>query len=391
MNARHSLVIAVESPFVERDWQRFGVDDLAKRFEIQIIDVSPIAQPSLFKLRSRTLLTDPRISVITDIDQLEILIESTNGGALISNVGVGRIRRELFRLARNRKLLIAEFELGAMPDITKRQRSALSRVIQRWRQMPSLWSVPDLVLKKIRRQSIGNDLPDVFYRGGLLARGRHPRLGSEVVDVHSLDFELAQAIDRTGLTSESRRLVYLDQNLGFHSDVPGLGLKHPVSPETFYPLINSYFDWLQQEHGFHVVICPHPRAEISATRDRFPGKEISQVPTALEVARSGAACGHISTSFSYAVIFRRPTLVLTSSEISRSWYAPYIDSFVEELAAPLVDLSLRESWQPPAPTINANQESSYAHYQVNYLNSSPTQTRKLWEIVGDDILERISD
>lgn len=389
MNPETTLLIAVESPFSDRDWQRFDIERLAERFRVQIIDLSPIAQPTLHRLRSDTLTSKSCVSVVTSLGQLKSLVEAIGRGALISNLGFGEIRHELFRLARNHNLLITEFELGAMPDISDQQRSVFSRAIQRIRQLPSIWLLPKAALRKVRLRNSHDDLPDVFYRGGRHARGRHPQLGSVVVDVHSFDYEFAQSIDPSTLRSDPCRIAYLDQNLGFHTDVPGLGLKHPVSAHDFYPLINDYFDWLEKEHGLHVVICPHPRAQISATRDRFPGREISDSPTAVEVARSGVVCGHVSTSFSFAVIFEKPTLILTTTELSRSWYAPYINSFVKELAAPLVNLSVRDSWTIPSPTINANQESSYARYEINYLNSSIAETRRLWDLIGDDIFRRI--
>jgi hypothetical protein len=389
MNPDTLLFIAVESPFSERDWKRFDIEGLAERFNVRVIDLSPIAQPTLYRLRSETSIKETRVTAIMSIEQLESVFETVDGGALISNIGIGETRHHLFRLARSRNLLITEFELGAMPNIKERERSTLSRVIQRFRQVPSIWHVPKKVLGKIRRKSFSTDLPDVFYRGGQLARGRHPALGSEIVDVHSFDFELARTIDTTGLSIDPSRIAYLDQNIGFHSDVPGLGLKQPASAQDFYPLINEYFDWLESEHGFQIVICPHPRAEVSSTRERFPGREISQSPTALEVARSVSVLGHVSTSFSFAVIFRKPVTILTTSELSRSWYAPYISSFVDELAAPAVDLSTRSSWTKPLSAITETQRSLYALYEVNYLNSSFNQTRKLWELIGDDILSRI--
>ena len=391
MKAKTPLLIAVESPFSERDWRRFDIERLAQRFNVQILDLSPIAQPTLHQLRSDTSIKDPRLNVITSLSQPKSFFETANRGALVSNLGVGRTRHELFRLARSHGFLIAEFELGAMPNLKARRPSTLARLIQRFRQLPSMWLLPKMVFGRLSRKDFYEDIPDVFYRGGHLAQGRHPQQGLEVVDVYSFDFELAQTIDRATLKSDPRRIVYLDQNLGFHSDVPGLGLKQPVTAQIFYPQINEYFDWLEKELGFHVVICPHPRAEVSATRERFPGKEISESSTAVEVARSGAVCGHVSTSFSFAVVFRKPALILTSSELSRSWYSPYIDLFVEELSAPLVNLSSRNSWISPDSKINAEQQTSYAQYETNYLNSSFTQTRRLWDLIGDDILGRIQE
>ena len=390
MTEVHPLFFVVESPFSQRDWQRYGVDELSRRFDIKIIDVSPISQPRLRELRSQTSVSEPRVFVIDKLSELVAMLNSSSAGVLISNVGVGEVRNKLFRTARSLGFLIAEFELGAMPDASAVPANLYERLSQRLRQFPSALQIPVALLKSFKRHGARTEIPDVFYRGGRRARGRHPDLGSSVVDVHSFDYEQGRLVHRHNADARPRRLVYLDQNLGFHSDMRGLGLRQPVSADDFYPLINGFFDWLEREHQFEVVICPHPRAEMREIERRFPGKEVSPRSTAIEVAGSSAVCGHVSTSFSFAAIFKKPVVILTTREMSSSWYRPYLDLFADEFHSPILNLSDRASWQVPPSGLRPYQSEAYSTYALNYLKSYDGEEMSLWNIIGNDILRRIS-
>jgi hypothetical protein len=223
----------------------------------------------------------------------------------------------------------------------------------------------------------------VFFRGGLKARGRHPLHGVSIIDVHSLDYETSVDFAASKPDSSDCRVAYLDQDLGYHSDLPGLRLRHPITPEIF--------DWLEQEKGCGVVVCPHPRTTTSHSERRFPHKKISGEKTGFEINRCTSVIGHVSTSFSFAVITRKPVAILTSREIARSWYAPYTETFARELLAPLVNLDDPATWVSPESTLTKDQQEAYELYELNYLKSYAGPTRKLWAIIGDKLLQKIGE
>ena len=389
MSSPPRLLFAVESPFSERDWRRFGIDELSTRFQVSIIDVSPLSRPLLASSRGDLTLEDVRIIRVDTLAAVQRLFAEVQQGVFLNNVGSSEIRFRLFQMAREQGMVTAEFELGAMPVVALQFSSKIDKFIHRFRQLPSVGHLPRAVLARWHRREWADCIPDVFFRGGVCAHGRHHQLGSTVVDVHSLDYESTLDLDTNDQTIEDGQVVYLDQNLGFHSDVPGLGLRHPVNPELFYPVLNSYFDWLEHEHDLRVVICPHPRAQTDQTRERFPHRTVSQRTTAAEIWRSIAVLGHISTSFSFAVLAQKPTITITSNEMSRSWYAPYVDRFRTELAAPQINLDDRSTWTAPRSVLDAAQSQAYAEYLTNYLRSYEGPIRRLWKMVGDELLQRI--
>lgn len=389
MSRLPTLLFSVESPFSERDWVRFGIDELSRHFRVIIVDFSPISRPSLATSRERDRMVSEIILQIADVDEIGVIFSAIKPAVLLNNVGVGSIRYRLFDLANKSNTITAEFQLGAIPS-SSHHSSLTETALQRLRQLPSLANLPRALLQKRMNQRWSNCLPDIFFRGGLQARGRHPLLGVSIVDVHSLDYETSIRFAANSRRSNRLRIVYLDQDIGYHSDVPGLGLRHPVTPEHFYPRINHYFDWLEQEHDCRVVVSPHPRTTTAHTERRFPRKYVSTEVTAFEISQCSAVMGHVSTSFSFAVISRIPATILTSSEIRRSWYAPYTERFASELLAPLVNLDEPTSWVSPAITLTQDQHDAYDLYELNYLKSYSGPARDLWTMIGDELLQRVN-
>lgn len=383
-----TLLFTVESPFSKRDEQRFGISELSNYFNVVIADLSQISKPLISTSRQHDRIDDNYILQITSLDEMTEMFHAIDPAVLMNNIGVGQTRFHLFQLAAEKKVVTAEFQLGAIPSHLSRSR--FSKVVQRVKQLPSLQSLPAAMIQRSKNRHWKGCLPDVFFRGGLQANGWHPLRGKTIVDVHSIDYEMSRNFVVNDSDSRECRVAYLDQDLGYHSDIDGLGLRHPVTPETFYPQINHFFDWLEKEQNCRVVICPHPRTTRAHTERRFPGRHISEELTGFEIRRCSAVVGHVSTAFSYAVISRKPTMILTNSEISRSWYAPYTQMFVSELAAPLVNLDDHASWVPLMVTPNQEQREAFARYEVNYLKSYDGPARKLWDMIGDDLLQRVN-
>ena len=108
-----------------------------------------------------------------------------------------------------------------------------------------------------------------------------------------------------------------------------------------------------------------------------------------EVARSGAVIGHYSTSLSFAVLAKTPVLLITSSELLRSWYSPYINSFAGELNAPLVNIDDQRTWIPPQTLLNHDQRDAYISYEQKFLRSYGGPVRNLWVMIGEALLQKV--
>lgn len=385
-----ALFFLVESPFSERDWDRFGIADLLSKFDVRILDFTPLVSPTLWQSKGSSQFSDDRVTTIFEQSDAIRLIDQIRPRACILNLGEGELRSDLFTELRKRKVTTAEFQLGAMPTPDTSHFSPIERVEYRLKQASSLTQVPRILTERWRRRKNGQDLPDIFFRAGTKATGRHPQSGKEIVDVHSLDYEAFRESTKPTSIHTTRNVVYLDQDIGYHSDLQTLKMRSPATPSIFYVELNAYFRWLQDQCGLTVVVCPHPRATRSRLADRFPGIKISNLSTAQEIYGCRAVLGHVSTSFSFVTLAKRPTLILTSDELTRSWYWPYIQLFVEELSSPLVNVSDVSTWIEPPTLLSSNQSVAFDAYQRNYLRAYSGSDRRLWTMIGDELLQRVN-
>ena len=100
--------------------------------------------------------------------------------------------------------------------------------------------------------------------------------------------------------------------------------------------------------------------------------------TAELIREASLVFAHASTAISFAVLWRKPLVFLTSGEIGASWYQPWIEAPREVLGAPLVDLdaALRQ------PVAGARADlAAYERYQVTYIKSAASPEKSLWRII----------
>jgi hypothetical protein len=224
------------------------------------------------------------------------------------------------------------------------------------------------------------DVPTLFFRGGDAAIARSSLRGSRVVDVHGLDFDLFRVNITSGLERLGSYAVYLDQDMGYHSDYEKNGLTPPVDPKHFYPMLNHFFGRFTTATGLRVIVAPHPRSSIETLRERYTSADVVEQPTAALVAESSAVFTHASTAVSFAVIARKPIVIIGTQEMLRSWFGRFIHAYERVLGCSCIDIE-----NTSARIDLSIDESRYSEYIRSFLSSRPNDPRRLWEIVVEEI------
>ncbi len=113
--------------------------------------------------------------------------------------------------------------------------------------------------------------------------------------------------------------VWLDSaSPAFHSDALVLGIKDFLTSEKWYPALRRFFDQVERTFSCSVVIAPHPKTNPAAVRERFgAGRKVIAGRTRNLVQEADVIFTRGSTAISYAVVHRKPVLLLTSDELLR--------------------------------------------------------------------------
>jgi hypothetical protein len=143
---------------------------------------------------------------------------------------------------------------------------------------------------------------------------------------HAFDYDIyLQQKNQNSFKKQDNYAVFLDSGIVAHPDSRRLGGGMPSEIETvntYYPAISSFFDDFEKKTGMRVVIALHPRIIISKELLRNYGdREVILKNTSSLVKNSKMVIVHNSTSMNFAVLWKIPLLIITTTIIDRINYS----------------------------------------------------------------------
>ena len=102
--------------------------------------------------------------------------------------------------------------------------------------------------------------------------------------------------------------------------------------------------------------------------------------TAELVKNSSAVLLHSSTALSYAILFKKPAIFLTSNDLNNSWIGPTIHSFAKEINGQIVNLNSTFEKNLDLKKLLKIDEVKYQNYKNNYLKFPNSPDIPIWEI-----------
>ena len=180
------------------------------------------------------------------------------------------------------------------------------------------------------------------------------------------------------LPAPQKQIVFLDQNLPFHSDFKVLKRKPPVTPEVYFPALRKFFDELEQTLGMPVIIAAHPRANYSNGNNYFGGRKLIIGQTLPLVCESSLVLTHHSTAVNIAVMAWRPVLVLTSKQLEAS-EGSTINLIAKNLGTRPVNIDQPYSgWDEHLLEFDS---AAYTNYFNKYIKESASSNLPFWQIL----------
>jgi hypothetical protein len=150
--------------------------------------------------------------------------------------------------------------------------------------------------------------------------------------------------------------------------------------------MRAAFDRIEALIGGAVTIAVHPKSTIDDLEPFFGNRLAVREGAQTVVGATELVLCHASASLSYAVIWRKPVLFLTSDDLSISWYKSHIDEMSRILNRPVLNIDhledvaaeqLRKMIERPVD------ESCYATYEERFIRSRWSRSGRLWQVFAD--------
>ncbi|MEO9963465.1 MAG: hypothetical protein ABJ388_03135 [Alphaproteobacteria bacterium] len=386
--------------FSARDWQRFACDAMiARGYTVQVIELGEALENLKFSDFARSDFTSiaqtsrpaDKAAVTRVLDQL------TPRDLIVTLVPIQPRYLWLHMELGRRGLRYVQLSLGRLPTrpiwrllARDDSRSAVAVFFQSFFHLAYRIKFHLKLIAEMGLDYFRIPPPLLWGRAGswrdpISTEGVH-LWRSEVVELESLDVAWARAAENTATNvPDNAFAVYVDESLHDHPDYAITGIPAPVEKESFFPALRRTFDRIEREQGLEVIVALHPKAHYTPQElaQYFGNRQTISAQTPALIQSAALILLHNSTSVTYAVLYRKPILFLTSHDIDKSWLRWDLDVRSYWLSQPVHNIDVGESNNLnaiPKPTVN---ERRYADFECHFLRSPHARAGTAVEIVAD--------
>lgn len=398
MNKIVRIIYFFLTTFNRRDYERFGVEVfLENGYRVEIWDFTPFLNSNYFNnvdVDEATGVADIK-RFASKQEAMKAIANLSNDCFIINHLNLGWKTYGLFQAISRRNIPYGILEINKLPPRNNHKRKRTLRGMFRNGDTNTLDLIKKTVLEKIEKYLFKQHYmirPGFKSAKLLITAGkktpltRDARVGKETktVKTHALDYDTYLHLREKGNGHDSNIAVFLDEYFPFHPDHVLENIKQITSPDTYYPLLCKFFDYIEDKLDLRIVVAAHPRSHYEKHPDFFQNREIVYGKTAQLIKDCRLVLLHCSTAINFAVLFNKPLLFIIIDEIKKE-YESLMQSMRTYLGAQLVDLDA--SFEFDMKTVFSIDKAAYRRYKADFIKEPSTPEKRFWDIVSDRIKE----
>jgi len=383
-----SIIFFVSSPFSRRDYERFGIEILKKNgFRVGVVDCTPIVNNDFHEQYGKELSCQFESNEIVDTfkSACEKIKKMESGRTVIVDLlGNNDLAIKLRFEIKCSDLLSMQLYLGLLPTLPfptwdfKRVFMKIKRPLIFVKRIISKINEVFLDNKKYDLQSY----PDFIVGSGEECLKTRVSNKTKIIWTHAMDYDL-YLLAQNDEPASQEHVVFLDEDMLFHSDYDYLNILPPVTVEKYYSSLNDFFENIEKITGKPVVIAAHPRSNYETRPDYYRGRKIIKGKTAELIRDASLVLFHATTSINFAILWGKPAMSLTTNELKNSWFQPRIECLANAIGANLVNV---DDIEPSKSGVNdwlKVDDMKYQEYRRKYIKKDGTPDIPVWQIVSE--------
>ena len=377
------ILILTPFTFTRRDYRRFGLDILKRNFFVKILDFSPWFYPNYHKEFINEIFTgEEYISIKKENDFLSLNLINEKFiifDLLDTNKKSYWVRNKL----KNKNSIFLTFNLNPIPKAEIPKYTLIKKYIN-FLPQPKVFfmSLFNLFLNKFYNNKT-TYVPDISVVAGLepLANLK----SKKKLYAHSMDYDIYLKIKEkeTSTNKVPPYAVFIDQDFITHPDMKIFNYDRPVSENKYYPALINFFKNFKIKTGLDIKFAVHPKSRNKKLKELLKEIDYSFGNTEELIKNSSLVLLHSSTAISFAVLFKKPIIILTSDELKKSWLWPRIKVLSKYTDTKPINIDKDLESQLNLENIFNFDKEKYSKYLNQYLKVPDSPDIPLWEIVGN--------
>ena len=382
------IIILTDIGFSKRDYHRFGVEILKTKYKVEILDFTEWLAPKYWETYPEKIFDCEGYKKIVNEKNF---IEAISTGEVINAIDFLSITKKvepIINILKNNKIPITKFHSSFLE--TKRTygeflyklfflcldyRRFFKNIIVRFK-------------KKFKNYQNELSYDYLLLAGKADLNNVLTKNAKKIIKGQSLDYDIFLKLRNKNITTELKSYaVFLDQCLPFHSGPMIREEKKIATKDKYFPSLNNFFNDFEKKTGLEIIFAAHPRSRYDLYPEYLYGRKYFMYKTAELIINSKIVLLHSSTSLSFAILYKKPTIFLTSNEIKRSFHDFRVHSFSRSMDSLMFNIDDKNNYSkiPNNSKIFFINEKKYQEYKDNYLKFPGTPEKYLWSIFLDNI------
>ena len=381
------ILILTDIGFSKRDYTRFGVNILEKKYKVDILDFTEWLSPRYWKIYPEKIYNFEGHKKISNYNDLEEAISSKD----IINV-IDYLSSE---------------EAYSILDYIKKKKLSLTKVLNNlvlennrtfWELLHKLFFLcfkPKILFKKIififKKKKEINFFYDCVVIGGKKGMEHvKAKNAKKIIKSHSFDYDVFLELNNKNSNLNLKPYaVFLDQCVPFHPGAIYRGENSQVTKEKYFPALNDFFTNFENKTGLEIIFAANPRSRYDLYPEFLYGRKYFINKTSELVKNSKLVLLHTTTSMSYAVLYNKPIIFITTDEYIKSFDDFKIHSYSRSLNSLLFNIDDKNNYSkiPKNDKIYSFDKAKYEEYKNNYVKFPGTPDKNLGYIFLDSIVD----
>ena len=379
-----NAIFLIKSPLSSRDYERFGIDEwLMRGWNVIVFDFTKILDKKRWDyVRGDQLSIDYRdLIFISSKNDAINRIESIIGyNIFIDLIGDSYFEIKCRNLAKKRGRLL-KLQLTKIPSLKRPVKKKLQSIISKpTKLIKFIWFRALSLITRVHA--------DYYIVAGLKSEDPALSMKAKTIRAHNLDYDFLVK-DKNYQDLENSHILFLDEEACYHPDYASSSYPPCATPNNYFSTMNKGLSWISAVFAAKVIIAAHPRSDYSNKLISFE-HPIVKGNTYELIKNSKLVVAHGSTAIQWAILFRKPILLVTTDELENSHCSTTIGAFRSELHKSVVNLdSFKDA--DDLLTDSIVDDAVYDRYIENYIKQDKTPFKLSWSIVIDALEEDINN
>ncbi|MBF0489175.1 MAG: hypothetical protein HQL15_00970 [Candidatus Omnitrophica bacterium] len=389
----NTICCLIQVPLSKRDYVRFGIETFIKKgYEVFVLDLTTLLTPGY--VENYQILESSNFAGIVQIkdkNQFDDFFKYRKNCFVIDFIHGNPWNVFIYQTFWKYNIPYGGlrgvyFELEGVLGVAGLRACNILRCLflLKWDKFKNYWNKKDILLFDLPSFIGRIRPPDILLIQGLKYDRNYipkPSKSTKFVLGHTLDYDLYLEKKNDPREVKGDYAVFLDAYSPYHPDrliIP----TEPVDPDHYYKTLNAFFDWFERKFETPIVIAAHPRARYDLKPECFPKRKWYINKTINLVEGAKVVLVPATTAISFAVIYEKPIILLTSDANIAEGQGPYMNKLKQLLKKEIINIDRPEDYEKCEIEID---KKSYDNFCSSYIKVPGSPDLLIWDIMIDAI------